>query len=135
MSQTSEITLPKSGTVSWNQLIATNANAAFYTNLFDWQPTPFVPEGMPAGTQPFTLFKTDPDMPGGVAGLVPKQKPEQPSQWIPYVVVEDLDAALTKALALGATIRTAAKSIGQFGRIAVIHDPEGATLGLHEFPK
>ena len=135
MSQTSEMTLPKPGTVSWNQLIATTANAAFYAKLCDWQPTPFVPEGMPSGTQPYTLFKTDSDMVGGVAGMVQKQKLEQPSQWIPYVVVENLDAAVTKAIALGATIRTPAKPIGQFGRIAVIHDPEGATIGLHEFPK
>jgi len=135
MSQTSETTLPKPGTVSWNQLIATPANAAFYSQLFDWQPAPFVPPGMPSGTQSFTLFKTDPDMIGGVAGMVQKQKLEQPSQWIPYVVVEDVDAALTKAVALGATIRTPAKSIGDFGRIAIIHDPEGATIGLHEFQK
>jgi len=135
MSETSEMTLPKPGTVSWNQLIATSANAAFYAKLFDWQLAPFVPPGMPADTQPFTLFKTDPDMLGGVAGMVQKQKPEQPSQWIPYIVVENLDAALTKAVALGATIRTAAKSIGEFGKIAIILDPEGATVGLHEFPK
>jgi len=135
MSQTSEMTLPKPGTVSWNQLIATSGDAAFYAKLFDWQPASFVPPGMPSGTQPMTLFKTDPDMVGGVAGMVQKQKSESPSQWIPYVVVENLDAALTKAVALGATIRTAAKSIGDFGRIAVIHDPEGAALGLHEFPK
>ena len=133
MSQTSETTLPKPGTVSWNQLVATPANAAFYAKLFDWQPTPFVPAGMPAGNAPFTLFKTDPNMEGGVAGMVQKQKPEQPSQWIPYIVVENLDAAVTKAVALGATIRTPAKSIGDFGRIAIIHDPEGAVVGLHEF--
>ena len=135
MSQTIETTLPKPGTVSWNQLVATPANAAFYAKLFDWQPTPFVPDGMPAGAQPFTLFKTDPNMEGGVAGMVQKQKPEMPSQWIPYVVVEDVDAALVKALALGATVRTPVKSIGQFGRIALIFDPEGATIGFHEFPK
>jgi len=135
MSQTTEMTHPKPGTVSWNQLVANTSNAAFYSKLFDWQLASFVPPGMPEGTQPFTLFKTDPDMVGGVAGLVQKQKPETPSQWIPYIVVEDLDAAVTKAVALGATIRTPAKPIGDFGRIAVIHDPEGAALGLHEFPK
>lgn len=127
--------MPKPGTVSWNQLIASNANASFYAKLFGWQPTPYVPNGMPAGNQPFTLFKTDPDMLGGVAGMVQKQNPETPSQWIPYVVVEDLGAALTKALALGATVRTPAKSIGEFGRIALIYDPEGAVIGFHEFPK
>jgi predicted enzyme related to lactoylglutathione lyase len=135
MSQTIEMTKPKPGTVSWNQLIATNANATFYARLFGWQPTPFVPEGLPAGNQPFTLFKTDPDMVGGVAGMVQKQNPETPSQWIPYVVVDDVEAALAKAVTLGATIRTPVKSIGELGRIAIIHDPEGATVGFHEFPK
>jgi len=135
MSQTTEMTLPKPGTVSWNQLIATNANAAFYAKLFGWQPTPFVPSGMSAANQPFTLFKTDPDMVGGVAGMVQKQNPEMPSQWIPYVVVEDVDVALAKALTLGATVRTPVKSIGELGRIALVYDPEGATIGFHEFPK
>lgn len=135
MSQTSEMTLPKPGTVSWNQLVATPANANFYAQLFDWQPTPFVPPGSPAGTQPLTLFKTEPEMEGGVAGMVQKPNPEMPSQWIPYVVVEDLDASLNRALTLGAKVRTQIKSIGQFGRIAIIFDPEGAVIGLHEFPK
>ncbi len=135
MSQTSEMTIPKPGTVSWNQLVATGANAAFYAKLFGWQPTPFVPNGMPEGNAPFTLFKTDPNMEGGVAGMVQKQNPEMPSLWIPYVVVEDVDAALAKAIALGATIRTPVKSIGEMGRIALIHDPEGAVIGFHEFPK
>jgi predicted enzyme related to lactoylglutathione lyase len=135
MSQTTEMTIPKPGTVSWNQLIATSSNASFYAKLFGWQPTPFVPNGMPAGNQPLTLFKTDPDMVGGVAGMVQKQKPEAPSQWIPYIVVENLDVAVTEAVALGATVRTPVKSIGEFGRIAVILDPEGAAVGLHEFPR
>ena len=135
MSETSEMTRPKPGTISWNQLVANKTNAAFYSKIFGWEPASFVPPGMPDDTQPMTIFKTDPDMVGGVAGLVQKPKPEQPSQWIPFIVVEDLDAALTKAAALGATIRVPAKPIGEFGRIAVIHDPEGAAVGLHEFPK
>jgi len=135
MSQTIEMTRPKPGTVSWNQLIATNANAAFYAKLFGWHPAPFVPEGLPPGTQPFTLFKTDRDMKGGGAGMVQKQNPEAPSQWIPYVVVDDLEAAVAKAVSLGGKIRTPIKSIGEMGRIAIIHDPEGATVGFHEFPK
>jgi predicted enzyme related to lactoylglutathione lyase len=135
MSQTSEMTRPKTGTISWNQLVATETNAAFYSKLFDWHTAPFVPPGMPDGGDSMTLFKTDPNMIGGVAGMVQKQKPELPSLWIPYVVVDDVDAALTKAVALGATIRIPTKSIGQLGRIAIIHDPEGATVGFHEFPK
>jgi predicted enzyme related to lactoylglutathione lyase len=135
MSETNAMTKPKPGTISWNQLIANSSNATFYAKLFNWHPVSFAPPGMPEGNQQFTLFKTDPDMEGGVAGLVQKQNAETPSHWIPYIVVEDLDAAVTKAVALGATIRVQSKPIGEFGRIAVIHDPEGATFGLHEFPK
>jgi predicted enzyme related to lactoylglutathione lyase len=137
MSQTSEMTKPKAGEVSWNQLIAANTSTSgnFYALLFGWQPTPFVPPGMPSGTAPFTLFKTDPEMLGGVAGMVQSQRPEAPSQWIPYVVVDDLEAALAQAVKLGATVRLAEKSIGEFGRIGVIIDPQGAAIGLHEFPK
>jgi len=137
MSQTSEMTKPRSGEVSWNQLVAKNTNAAgnFYGQLFGWRSAPFVPEGMPAGTAPFTLFKTEPEMMGGVAGMVQAQHPELPSQWIPYVVVDDVDAALAHAIQLGATVRVPVKSIGEFGRIAVIIDPQGAPVGLHEFPK
>jgi hypothetical protein len=137
MSQTSEMSIPKAGEVSWNQLIAANAGAAgaFYGKLFGWRSVPFVPQGMPSGTQPFTLFRTDPDMTGGVAGMVQAQHPELPSQWIPYVVVDDVDAALSSAVKLGATVRVPVKSIGEIGRIAVIHDPQGAAIGLHEFKK
>jgi hypothetical protein len=129
--------IPKTGEVSWNQLVATNpsAAAAFYSKLFGWQPASFVPPGMPAGTAPFTLFKTDPQMMGGVAGMVQSQHPENPAQWIPYVVVDDVDAALDKAVKLGAKARVQVKSIGELGRIAVIQDPQGATIGLHEFLK
>jgi predicted enzyme related to lactoylglutathione lyase len=49
--------------------------------------------------------------------------------------VDDVEATIAKATALGATLRTPVKSIGDFGRIAIIQDPEGATIGLHEFPK
>jgi predicted enzyme related to lactoylglutathione lyase len=137
MSQTSEEMMPKAGEVSWNQLVAANpsAAAAFYSKLFGWQPASFVPPGMPAGTAPFTLFKTDPQMMGGVAGMVQGQHPENPSQWIPYVVVDNLEAALDKAVQLGAKARVQVKSIGELGRIAVIQDPQGATIGLHEFLK
>jgi predicted enzyme related to lactoylglutathione lyase len=62
------------------------------------------------------------------------QHPEMPTQWIPYVVVDDVDAALAKAVKLGAKTLTPVMSIGEVGRIAVIHDPQGATIGLHECP-
>src|SRR5258706_13836918 len=136
MSQTSEMTRPKTGEISWNELITTNTQAAanFYGKLFGWQATPFTPEGAPAGAPPYNLFKLDPDT-MGVGGMMQVMKPEMPSQWLPYVVMDNVDAALAKAVKLGAKTSVPVTSIGEIGRIACIQDPQGATIGLHELAK
>jgi len=132
MSTTSEMTKTKVGEVSWNELVTkdTKAAANFYGKLFGWQSAPFNAPGGP----PYTLFKIDPNS-MGVGGMMQTQHPEQPSQWVPYVVVDDVDAALAKATRLGAKSCVPVTKIAEVGRIAVIQDPQGATLGLHEFPK
>jgi len=136
MSQTSEMTRPKIGEVGWNELVTTDTKAAagFYGKLFGWQADPFTPQGMPAGAPPYTLFKIDPNS-MGIGGMMQTMHPEMPSQWIPYVVVENVDQSLAKATKLGAKTCVPVMSIGEIGRIAVITDPQGATIGLHEFPK
>ncbi len=136
MSQTSEMTRPKTGEVSWNELITTDSKAAagFYEKLFNWEATPFVAPGSPPGRPPYTRFKIDPNS-TGVGGMMQAQHPEMPSQWIPYVVVDNADVALAKAIKLGAKSCLLVTDIGEIGRIAVIQDPQGATIGLHEFGK
>jgi len=136
MSQTSEMTRPKIGEVGWNELVTTDTKAAagFYGKLFGWQADPFTPQGMPAGAPPYTLFKIDPNS-MGIGGMMQTMHPDMPSQWIPYVVVENVDQSLAKATKLGAKTCVPVMSIGEIGRIAVITDPQGATIGLHEFPK
>ena len=136
MSQTSEMTKPKIGEVGWNELITkdTKAASAFYGKLFGWQSTPFTPQGAPAGGPPYTLFKLDPHS-MGLGGMMQTPDPTMPSQWIPYVSVEDVDASLSQATKLGAKTCLPVTSIGEVGRIAVIQDPQGATIGLHESPK
>ena len=136
MSQTTEMTKPKTGEISWNELVTTNTNAAasFYGKLFGWQAAPFAPEGTPPDAPPYTLFKIDPNT-MGVGGMMQVPHPEMPSQWIPYVVVENIEASLAKATKLGAKTCVPVMSIGEIGRIAVIQDPQGATIGLHECVK
>lgn len=51
------------------------------------------------------------------------------SQWVPYVQVEDVDAATEKAGQLGAKI-VSEKTAGPAGEYAVIADPAGAMLAL-----
>src|SRR5215475_1939943 len=136
MSQTSEMTRPKTGEVSWNELVTNNSKAAadFYGKLFGWQAAPFAPPGAPTGGPPYTLFKTEPDS-MGVGGMIQAPDPKMPPQWIPYIVVDNIEQSLAKANKLGAKTCLPVTSIGEIGRIAVIQDPQGATLGLHEFGK
>jgi len=136
MSQTSEMTKPKTGEISWNELVTrdTKGAANFYGKLFGWESTPFTAKGIQAGAQPYNLFKIDPNS-MGVGGMMQVPHPEMPSQWIPYVVVENVDQSLAQATKLGAKTLVPVMSIGEIGRIAIITDPQGATIGLHECPK
>lgn len=136
MSDTDKSQCAKPGHFSWNELITTDtkASADFYRKLFGWEPTPFVPKGAPAGGPPYTLFKTDAnDM--GAGGMLQAPMPGIPTHWLPYVVVKNVDRSLATAVGLGAKALMPVMSIGDVGRIAVIQDPQGAAIGLHEPPK
>jgi len=136
MSQTSEMTKPKTGEVSWNELVTrdTKGAANFYGKLFGWQTVPFTAPGIQPGGQPYNLFKLDPNS-MGVGGMMQVPHPEMPSQWIPYIAVDDIDKSMAQATKLGAKTCVPIMSIGEIGRIAIIQDPQGATIGLHECPK
>lgn len=126
----------KPGRFSWNELITsdTQASTQFYGQLFGWQATPFVPEGTPAGGPPYLILKSDAtDM--GSAGMMQAPAPGVPTHWLAYVVVENIDQSLARALELGATVLLPVMAVNQVGRIAVFQDPLGAVLGLHEPPK
>jgi len=136
MSDTDKSACGKPGHFSWNELITSDskASADFYGKLLGWQAVPFTPQGAPAGGPPYTLFKTDAnDM--GAGGMLQAPAAGMPTQWVPYVVVENADQSLAKAVKLSAKVMVPVMSIGDIGRIAVIQDPLGAVIGLHEPPK
>ena len=136
MSESDKTPCAKPGRFSWNELITADpkASADFYGKLFGWQAVPFVPKGGPTGGPPYTLFKTDPnDM--GTGGMMQAPAPGIPTHWLSYVVVENVDQTVAKATELGGKALTPVMDIGEVGRIAVIQDPLGAVVGLHEPPK
>lgn len=89
---------------------------AFYRELLQWEI-----EG--GGGQPAMVKGPD----GPWASLAPNADGD--SQWVPYVQVEDVDAARERAGQLGATI-VSEKTAGPAGDFAVIADPAGAMLAL-----
>lgn len=136
MSDSDTSMCPKMGHFSWNELITADpkASADFYGKLFGWQAVPFTPKGAPAGGPPYTLFKTDAnDM--GAGGMMQAPAPGVPTHWLPYVVVENVEQSLATAASLGAKVLLPVMPVGEVGRIAVIQDPQGAAIGLHEPPK
>jgi predicted enzyme related to lactoylglutathione lyase len=50
-------------------------------------------------------------------------------EWIPFVAVDDVDAASQRAMSLGATL-VREKCRGPAGEFAVVRDPGGAALAL-----
>ena len=71
----------------------------------------------------------------GAGGMMPLPAPGMPTHWLAYVIVENADQSLAKAVELGAKVLAPVMCIGEVGRVAVIQDPLGAAIGLHEPPK
>lgn len=88
----------------------------FYENLLGWKPA----DGPPG----MTMFTGDK---GPFAGLGAKEG--QPAGWLPYVQVDDVDAATKKAVKLGAAVLKV-KSRGPAGEFSVVKDPGGAAIAL-----
>ena len=136
MNETKPMTPPNLGEVSWNELLTadTAASGAFYSQLFGWEIAPMANAELPPGMPPYLLFKTAAN-PMGVGGMMQAMQPGVPTHWIPYVVVDNADTALAKAVELGATVCVPVMPVPNVGRIACIIDPLGATMGFHELPK
>jgi glutathione S-transferase len=66
----------------------------------------------------------------GRAGLMKSQMPEIPSNWLPYVQVDNPDQTAERAKKLGGTITVPPTDIPEVGRFAVITDNQGGTIGI-----
>ncbi len=92
----------------------------FYKSVFDWKL-----EDIPA--MGYTML----DVGKGVGGgMTAKQMPQQPTAWLPYVEVANVEAALAKAKNAGGNVVVESTSIGEMGHIGVFVDPQGAALGV-----
>lgn len=67
----------------------------------------------------------------GIAGVMPMPPDAAgPAHWLPYLRSSAIDDAAARAQALGATLHLPPTDIGGVGRIAVLADPQGATIAL-----
>jgi uncharacterized protein len=114
------------GAFSWCELMTTDLKAAeaFYVELFGWTVADGPVEGMEyrvvsAGGQ-------------GVGGLmsIPPDSPPMPPHWGTTVTVDDVDATITKAEALGGKVLMQPQQISTVGKFAVLQDPQGAVVSV-----
>jgi uncharacterized protein len=96
-----------------------NETKAFLETLLNFQAPPG-PAGM-------TMLATSE---GPFAALGSKEhRYGDRDEWIPFVAVEDVDAATRRAVGLGASL-VREKSRGPAGEFSIIRDPGGAALAL-----
>jgi predicted enzyme related to lactoylglutathione lyase len=62
-------------------------------------------------------------------GITPEMG-TMPSNWLSYVLVDDVDAAAAKVVPNGGKVCCPPMDIPNVGRFSVVTDPTGATLAL-----
>jgi hypothetical protein len=122
-------TRPAVGTIAWRDLTVENAEKVrdFYVKVAGWR---FEPVDM-GGYSDFNMFAPGADNP--VAGICFQrgQNMDLPSQWLMYIVVENLEAAARLCTDLGGQMVTAPSGMGP-GKFCVIRDPAGAVCALYQ---
>jgi hypothetical protein len=126
-----EVTRHEPGSFCWMELATSDTAAAksFYTALFGWST-----EDTPMGPGPQDIY-TRLQLSGKDVGALYKMMKEQeaqgvPPNWLCYVSVESADDAARKAKSLGATVLAEPFDVSDYGRMAMLQDPEGAVFAV-----
>jgi predicted enzyme related to lactoylglutathione lyase len=117
------------GAFSWSELMTTDPKAAaeFYSGLFGWT---FKDMGEAMGH--YHVASVGDTQVCGVMSM-PPDAPPMPPAWGAYVTVADLDASVTRCTQLGGKVLVPPMDVPTVGRMAVIQDPQGATLSVMQY--
>ena len=118
---------PLAGKVVWNDLITEDLAAAreFYGGLFGWT----FEDAQERDGGEYIVARDGDIYVAGILSVAPRQDGQKLTRWLPYVSVDDVDTAISRSKAGGATVAVDAKEVS-LGRVAAIVDPEGAVIGL-----
>ncbi len=94
----------------------------FYKGLFDWQ-LEDVPE------MNYTIIKVGEGVGGGI---MKSPMPDSLPQWVPYMLVDAIDASTEKARSLGAKVLVDVTDIPDVGQFSMFLDPTGAAFALFQ---
>jgi predicted enzyme related to lactoylglutathione lyase len=115
------------GKFVWFEHVSTDARKAqsFYADVFGWKVKPF-----PMGDHAYEMILTGDTLDTMIGGYSAPGSGGQPSHWVSYVSVEDVDATARAAAANGGRVVEAPSDLPGVGRRARIADPQGAELAL-----
>jgi predicted enzyme related to lactoylglutathione lyase len=118
---------PLIGKVVWNDLITDDLDAVrnFYGELFGWT---FEDAGRRHGHK-YLIAKAGALYVGGILEVEHRADAKELSRWLPYVSVDDVDAAIQRTTSSGGRVAVAPTNVS-LGRVAAIIDPEGAVIGI-----
>lgn len=118
------------GAPCWIDLMTSNMakSQEFYTALFGWSYEAGDEEKYGGYTMAYKDGKS-------VAGLMQSQEDGQgyPDMWSTYLRVDDIDAAVASAKDAGAISYMDPMEVPEQGKMAMLGDPGGASIGLWEF--
>lgn len=114
------------GRFIWHELMTTDPEAAmqFYSDVVGWTTKAYGDEG-------YSMWVGSQGPLGGVMALPEKAKAMgAPSHWMSNVEVGDVDATVALAQKLGGRTYVEPKDVPEIGRVAVIGDPQGASIAV-----
>ena len=115
---------PATGAFVWYDLVTTQGTLAreFYGQLFGWTFETTTRNG-----RPYAIARIGGRPTGGILAVDPG--PDVGSQWVSYVLVDDVDKAFEAARTAGAQVLVHPTKVAS-GRAAVLKDPQGAPVGI-----
>jgi predicted enzyme related to lactoylglutathione lyase len=97
----------------------------FYGEVFGWKAVPF-----PMGSASYDMIFAGETPDTMIGGYAEPRSDREPSRWVSFVSVEDVDATALAAVANGGRIVEQPSDVPTVGRRARIADPQGAELCL-----
>jgi hypothetical protein len=122
--------MDKPGMVGWNELIASDANAAkaFYSEVvgWKWRNGPFQDK------MEYFLFGTGEEG-GDAGGMLPKDENMPAAAWFLYFTTNSIEESVGKVDALGGHVIAQPFDVETVGKLAVCAAPDGSMFGLAEW--
>ena len=118
---------PAIGEFCWNELATPDVKAAkdFYSSLLGWK---FTDHNM--GDTTYTMIQHGDQSFGGMWHIPSDQQKHIPPNWMGYILVNNIEETLEKAVKLGATVKMPVTKAGDMGLFIVIIDPTGAHIAF-----